>query len=81
MNIQSYVNGEWFSGQSDGARVVNAVNGDFIGTVSSDGMDFRDVLRHAREVGGPALRSMTFHERALRLKALAQYLMERKEEF
>ena len=81
MNIQSYVSGEWFSGQSDGARVVNAVNGDFIGNVSSDGMDFRDVLRHAREVGGPALRKLTFHERALRLKALAQYLMERKEEF
>ena len=81
MNIQSYVNGEWFSGQSDAARVVNAVNGDFIGNVSSDGMDFRDVLRHARETGGPALRKLTFHERALRLKALAQYLVERKEEF
>ncbi len=81
MKIQSYVTGEWFSGQSEGARVVNAVNGDFIGTVSSDGMDFGAVLRHARETGGPALRGMTFHERALRLKALAQYLMERKEEF
>ena len=81
MNIQSYVTGKWFSGQSDGARVFNAVNGDFIGNVSSDGMDFGDVLRYAREVGGPALRGLTFHERALRLKALAQYLMERKEEF
>ncbi len=81
MKIQSYVTGEWFSGQSEGARVVNAVNGDFIGTVSSDGVDFGAVLRHARETGGPALRGMTFHERALRLKALAQYLMERKEEF
>ena len=81
MNIQSYVTGEWFSGRGDGARVVNAVNGDFIGTVSSDGMDFRDVLRHARETGGPALRRMTFHERALRLKTLAQYLVARKEEF
>ena len=81
MNIQSYVTGEWFSGDSDGARVVNAVNGDFIGSVSSDGMDFGDVLRYAREVGGPALRGMTFHERALRLKALAQHLMEHKEDF
>ena len=81
MNIQSYVTGEWFNGQSGGARVVNAVSGDFIGNVSSDGMDFGDVLRYARKVGGPALRGMTFHERASRLKALAQYLMERKEEF
>ena len=81
MNIQSCVKGEWFSGQDNGIRVVNAVNGDVIGNVSSDGMDFGDVLRYAREVGSPALRAMTFHERALRLKALAQYLMERKEEF
>ena len=81
MNIQSYVMGEWFSGQGNGVEVVNAVNGDFIGSVSSGGMDFKEVLRHAREVGGPALRSMTLHERALRLKALAQYLLERKEEF
>ncbi|MCY4360750.1 MAG: phenylacetic acid degradation bifunctional protein PaaZ [Gammaproteobacteria bacterium] len=81
MNIQSYVKGEWFSGQGDGVQVVNAINGDFIGSVSSDGMDFGDVLRYAREVGGPALRRMTLHERALRLKALAQHLMEHKEEF
>ena len=81
MNIQSYVTGEWFSGKSDGARLVNAVNGDFIGSVSSDGVDFKDVLRYAREVGGPALRALTFHERALRLKALAQHLMEHKEDY
>ena len=81
MNIQSYVNGEWVTGRDKGVAVVNAVNGDFIGNVSSDGIDFNDALTHAREVGGPALRKLTFHERALRLKALAQYLMERKEEF
>ena len=81
MNIKSYVQGEWFSGHSGSAQVVNAVNGDFIGEVSSDGINFRDILHYAREVGGPALREMTFHERALRLKALAQYLIERKKEF
>ena len=36
------------------------------------------MARHAREVGGPALRAMTFHERADRLKALASYLNDRK---
>ena len=81
MNIQSYVMGEWFSGREDGVEVVNAVNGNFIGNVSSGGMDFQEVLRHAREAGGPALRRMTLHERALRLKALAQHLLEHKEAF
>ena len=81
MNIQSYVMGEWYGGQGNGVEVVNAVNGDFIGSVSSDGMEFGEVLRHAREAGGPALRRMTLHERALRLKALAQHLLEHKDEF
>ena len=81
MNIQSYVTGEWYNGQGNGVEVVNAVNGDFIGSVTSDGMEFGEVLRHAREAGGPALRGMTLHERALRLKALAQHLLEHKDEF
>ena len=81
MNIQSYVTGEWYNGQGNGVEVVNAVNGDFIGNVTSDGMEFGEVLRHAREAGGPALREMTLHERALRLKALAQHLLEHKDEF
>ena len=34
-----------------------------------------------KRVGGPALRRMTFHQRALMLKAMAQYLMARKDEF
>jgi oxepin-CoA hydrolase/3-oxo-5,6-dehydrosuberyl-CoA semialdehyde dehydrogenase len=39
------------------------------------------MLEHARKVGGDNLRKMTFHERGDMLKALAQYLMERKTEF
>ena len=38
------------------------------------------MLRHAREVGGPALRKLTFHERARMLKALGLAIMARKEE-
>ena len=39
------------------------------------------MVDYAKRVGGPALRTMTFHERALMLKAMAQYLMARKDEF
>jgi oxepin-CoA hydrolase / 3-oxo-5,6-dehydrosuberyl-CoA semialdehyde dehydrogenase len=39
------------------------------------------VLKYAREVGNPALRKITFHERGRMLKALATYLMEKKEQF
>ena len=50
-------------------------------TASSAGIDFAAVLDHARGVGGPALRALTFHERAAALKALAKRLSELKEEF
>ena len=39
------------------------------------------MVEHGRRVGGPALRKMTFHARARMLKALATYLMERKDGF
>ena len=38
------------------------------------------MLSHARDVGGPALRKMTFHERARMLKGLGLAIMARKEE-
>src|SRR6201994_4825107 len=43
-------------------------------------MDFRKLAAHARETGGPALRAMTFHQRAKMLKALGDAIMARKEE-
>jgi len=36
------------------------------------GLDFAAVLSHAREVGGPNLRALTFHERATLLKRPGQ---------
>lgn len=81
MKLQSYINGQWVEGTDSGADVFNAVNGDFICSVSSAGIDFNDAVTFARTKGGPALRKMTFHERANMLKELAKFLMEKKEEF
>ncbi len=61
--------------------MLDASTGDPVAFVDSSGLDFAAVHRHARERGGPALRRMTFHQRAAMLKALAQALTERKEEF
>ena len=81
MQLQSYALGEWVAGTGKSAELVNAVTGEVIGEASSGGLDFGAMAAYARATGGPALRKMTFHERALMLKALAKYLMERKEEF
>ena len=81
MNIESYVCGAWTAGQGDGVEVRNAISGDPIGIVDSSGIDFAEVLKHGRTAGGNGLRGMTIHDRANMLKALAKYLMERKEKF
>lgn len=80
MKLQSYVGGHWREGGGDGPLLRDATTGAVIAQASTAGIDFRAVLEHARQVGGPALRSMTFHERAALLKSLAKFLTERKDE-
>jgi oxepin-CoA hydrolase/3-oxo-5,6-dehydrosuberyl-CoA semialdehyde dehydrogenase len=72
---------EWVDGDGDGNTLISAVNGEPVAQITSDGLDFADMLQHARNVGGANLRKLTFHERGEMLKALAQYLMEHKKEF
>jgi oxepin-CoA hydrolase/3-oxo-5,6-dehydrosuberyl-CoA semialdehyde dehydrogenase len=59
----------------------DASTGEIVGQASSTGLDFAAMLSHARNVGGPALRALTFHERAALLKGLAKRLSELKEDF
>lgn len=81
MKIESYACGAWTAGSDAGVEVRNAINGESIGQVSSAGLNFSDMLQHGRSKGGPALRQMTIHERANMLKALARYLLDKKEAF
>jgi oxepin-CoA hydrolase / 3-oxo-5,6-dehydrosuberyl-CoA semialdehyde dehydrogenase len=80
MNLQSYVCGVWKSGADHGVAMRDATTGELIATASSSGIDFAAVMEHARKVGGPALRELTFHERAGLLRSLAKRLSELKEE-
>jgi oxepin-CoA hydrolase/3-oxo-5,6-dehydrosuberyl-CoA semialdehyde dehydrogenase len=81
MNLQSYVCGHWHSGGGQGVAMRDATTGELIATASSSGVDFAAVLEHARAKGGPALRALTFHQRATMLRALAKKLSDLKEEF
>ena len=83
MLLQSYLQDSWVSptATSDNAVAVHdAVTGDAICRVSSDGLDIRAALQHARRVGGPALRDLTFHQRADLLDALAAAVREHRDE-
>ncbi|MFD1732396.1 phenylacetic acid degradation bifunctional protein PaaZ [Deinococcus malanensis] len=76
----SYVYGTWHT-NADGQTLVDPVYGRPVAVISSEGVDFAQALRYAREVGGPAIRKQTMHTRARALRALATYLMERKEDY
>jgi len=79
--LPSYIKGQWVEGVDVGREVCDAVRGEPVCTVSSEGVDFGAAVRYARETGGRALRAMTFHDRAAALKAMAKDLMARKEDF
>src|ERR1700723_3678736 len=81
MQLQSYACGRWITGRDRGVGMRDATTGEVVGTASSTGLEFAAMLSHARSVGGPALRALTFHERAALLKSLAKRLSELKEEF
>ena len=78
--FQNYVLGQWVDGEGTETNLYNAINGNQIGTVSSAGINFSEVLEYGRK-NGRALRKMTFQERGRMLKALALFLMERKAKY
>ena len=79
--LGNYVTGKWITGDGEGQPLYNAVNGSLIGHASTKGLDFASILAYGRNVGGPALRKMTFHERGQMLKALALHLRNHLDTF
>ena len=80
LKLLNYAQDRWYGAEASLAPVESAVTGEVIAETGSGGLDFKAMLDHAREVGGPALRRLTFHQRAWMLKDLANAIMARKEE-
>lgn len=80
ITLQNYALDEWKIATGDLSEISSAINGEPVALTGSQGLNFGNMLHHARTVGGPALRKMTFHERAFMIKALANAIMARKEE-
>ncbi len=74
--LNNYIQGQWMAGTGNGQLLTDAVTGEPIAQASTEGIDFKSVVEYGRKVGNPALRSLTFHERGLRLKALALHLQK-----
>src|SRR5690349_18988618 len=78
--LRSYVSGAWTEPADAGRPVLDAVTGEEVARVSSAGIDLAAALDYGRSSGGPALRELTFHQRAALLKSLGLSLREHREE-
>jgi oxepin-CoA hydrolase/3-oxo-5,6-dehydrosuberyl-CoA semialdehyde dehydrogenase len=79
LSLQSFAAGRWIAPSGKIAQLHSAVTGETIAQLGSGNLDFAAMAHHARTIGGPALRVLTFHQRAHLLKAVAQYLNERRD--
>ena len=78
--LSNYAADGWRVAEGSLADIRSALTGETVARTGSEGLDFSAMLDHARGVGGPALRTMSFQRRAAMLKALGAAIIERKEE-
>jgi oxepin-CoA hydrolase/3-oxo-5,6-dehydrosuberyl-CoA semialdehyde dehydrogenase len=77
--LQSLIGGRWLGAEAH-TPLHSAINNQLIFHTHAEKIDFDEAVTYARKQGVPALMALDFQTRAQRLKALALYLMERKEE-
>lgn len=80
MKVTSYSQGNWIEKGKE-TDLNSAVNGKPVATLVEAPLDYKAMCEYARNIGGPALREMTIHQRAFMIKFLGQHLMQHKEEF
>jgi len=78
--LTSLVAEKWVAPSGTGRDVLDATTGGLVAVVSSEGIESAAMLRHGREVGGPALRSLTFAARAQLLQDLTRALGDGRDE-
>lgn len=84
MILPSYLAGSWWtpdpSQEDDAVAVRDATTGELVTRVSAAGADLAGALAFARAEGQRSLGALTFHQRAVLLKGMAQALTARKDE-
>lgn len=79
--LASFLSGTWQSGRGRSRLIHHAISDEALWEVTSEGLDMAAARQFAIEKGAPALRAMTFIERAAMLKAVAKHLLSEKERF
>jgi oxepin-CoA hydrolase/3-oxo-5,6-dehydrosuberyl-CoA semialdehyde dehydrogenase len=78
--LRSYIAGRWHEAEAGFSTLYNPSTEEPIARASSDGIDFGEALAYARERGGPALRQLSFAQRADLLRGMSRALRESRDE-
>jgi len=78
--LENHVLGAWRAPSGKTADLHDPTTGEAVARCGTAGTDMRAVLDHARRVGGPALREMTFAQRGAMLDAASKAIHAIREE-
>lgn len=81
MKLLNFVSGQWKEGAGTGEPLLDPVTGEELAHVSSQGIDSNTALAFARAHGAPALRELSFAQRAELLGKIADVLTANREEY
>jgi 3,4-dehydroadipyl-CoA semialdehyde dehydrogenase len=81
MKLSNYLADNWIEGSGPGAPLVDPVTGDELARISSEGVDLKNALEFARSHGGPALRQLTYAQRADLLGKIGELLTANRDEY
>ncbi|HEY6944484.1 MAG TPA: 3,4-dehydroadipyl-CoA semialdehyde dehydrogenase [Candidatus Acidoferrum sp.] len=81
MKLSNYLADKWVEGAGTGIPLVDPVTGDELARISSEGLDLKAALDFARTQGGPALRQLTYGQRAEMLAKISEVLTANRDEY
>lgn len=80
MKVQSFINGKWIDKGKE-TDLISAITGKPVAQLVEAKLNYKAACEYARNTGGPALREMTIHERAFKIKFIGQYLNKNLEKY
>ena len=81
MKLPNYLADKWVEGSAPGTALFDPVTGDELARISSEGVDLKAALDFARTQGGPALRQLTYRQRAEMLAKIGEVLTANRDEY
>jgi oxepin-CoA hydrolase/3-oxo-5,6-dehydrosuberyl-CoA semialdehyde dehydrogenase len=79
LKLASYGAGRW-TAEGTSEELISAIDGSVVALMPGDYADPGEMIRYARDIGGPGLRQLSFQERGKLLRGLADAIIARKEE-